>query len=40
MHLLDTDTLTHLYAGQLNVIERLRSVEDQSRNEITTFATD
>ncbi|MGF1989384.1 MAG: type II toxin-antitoxin system VapC family toxin [Nostoc sp. ZfuVER08] len=28
MHLLDTDTLTHLYAGQLNVIERLRSVDD------------
>ncbi len=26
MYLLDTDTLTHLYAGQLNVIERLRSV--------------
>ncbi|BDI16387.1 hypothetical protein ANSO36C_21890 [Nostoc cf. commune SO-36] len=28
MHLLDTDTLTHLYAGQLNVTERLRSVDD------------
>jgi tRNA(fMet)-specific endonuclease VapC len=28
MYLLDTDTLTHLYAGQPNVIERLRSVDD------------
>lgn len=28
MHLLDTDTLTHLYAGQPNVVERLRTVED------------
>ncbi len=28
MHLLDTDTLTHLYAGQLNVVERLRNVDD------------
>jgi tRNA(fMet)-specific endonuclease VapC len=28
MHLLDTDTLTHLYAGNLNVVEQLRTVED------------
>jgi tRNA(fMet)-specific endonuclease VapC len=28
MHLLDTDTLTHLYAGQPNVVERLRAVDD------------
>lgn len=28
MYLLDTDTLTHLYAGQSNVVERLRSVDD------------
>jgi tRNA(fMet)-specific endonuclease VapC len=28
MHLLDTDTLTHLYAGQINVVQRLRTVED------------
>jgi tRNA(fMet)-specific endonuclease VapC len=28
MHLLDTDTLTHLYAGNSNVVERLRAVED------------
>ncbi|MCC5626517.1 type II toxin-antitoxin system VapC family toxin [Nostoc sp. CHAB 5715] len=28
MYLLDTDTLTHLYAGQPNVVERLRSVDD------------
>lgn len=28
MHLLDTDTLTHLYAGRLNVVERLRNVDD------------
>ncbi|WP_193199930.1 type II toxin-antitoxin system VapC family toxin [Nostoc sp. MG11] len=28
MYLLDTDTLTHLYAGQPNVIERLRSLDD------------
>ncbi len=28
MHLLDTDTLTHLHAGNPNVIERLRAVED------------
>jgi hypothetical protein len=28
MHLLDTDTLTHLYAGQPNVVERLRTVDD------------
>lgn len=28
MHLLDTNTLTHLYAGQVNVVERLRTVED------------
>ncbi len=28
MHLLDTDTLTHLYAGHLNVTERFRNVDD------------
>jgi tRNA(fMet)-specific endonuclease VapC len=28
MYLLDTDTLTHLHAGNTNVIERLKSVED------------
>ena len=28
MHLLDTDTLTHLYAGRPNVVERLRTVDD------------
>ena len=28
MHLLDTDTLTHLYAGNTNVIARLSAVED------------
>lgn len=28
MHLLDTDTLTHLYAGNTNVIARLNAVED------------
>lgn len=28
MHLLDTDTLTHLYAGRPQVIERLENVED------------
>ncbi|MER3493722.1 MAG: PIN domain nuclease [Mastigocladus sp. ERB_26_2] len=28
MHLLDTDTLTHLYAGNPNVVERLKAVED------------
>ncbi|RAM52969.1 MAG: type II toxin-antitoxin system VapC family toxin [Hapalosiphonaceae cyanobacterium JJU2] len=28
MHLLDTDTLTHLYAGNSNVVERLKTVED------------
>ncbi|MDJ0799820.1 MAG: type II toxin-antitoxin system VapC family toxin [Calothrix sp. MO_167.B12] len=28
MHLLDTDTLTHLYAGQANVVERLRTADD------------
>lgn len=28
MHLLDTDTLTHLYAGNPNVAERFRSVND------------
>ncbi len=28
MHLLDTDTLTHLHAGQPNVVERLRAVDD------------
>jgi tRNA(fMet)-specific endonuclease VapC len=28
MYLLDTDTLTHLYAGNRNVIARLNAVED------------
>lgn len=28
MHLLDTDTLTHLYAGNPKVVERLRTVDD------------
>ncbi|MDZ8054057.1 MAG: hypothetical protein RMX68_019830 [Aulosira sp. ZfuVER01] len=28
MHLLDTDTLTHLYAGNPNVVERLKAVGD------------
>ncbi len=28
MHLLDTDTLTHLYAGSAKVAERLRTLED------------
>lgn len=28
MHILDTDTLTHLYAGHPHVIERLRAVND------------
>jgi len=28
MYLLDTDTLTHLYAGNSNVVERLNAVED------------
>lgn len=28
MHLLDTDTLTHLYAGNANVAERLRATND------------
>ncbi|AFY44314.1 type II toxin-antitoxin system VapC family toxin [Nostoc sp. PCC 7107] len=28
MYLLDTDTLTYLYAGNANVVERLRSVND------------
>ncbi len=28
MHLFDTDTLTHLYAGNTNVIARLNAVED------------
>ena len=28
MHLLDTDTLTHLHAGNPNVIERLRQLDD------------
>jgi tRNA(fMet)-specific endonuclease VapC len=28
MHLLDTDTLTHLYAGQPNVVKQLRSTDD------------
>ena len=29
MYLLDTDTLTHLYASNSNVVERLKSVEDK-----------
>ena len=28
MHLLDTDTLTHLHAGHMRVIQRLRAVDD------------
>jgi tRNA(fMet)-specific endonuclease VapC len=28
MYLLDTDTLTHLYAGNVNVVERLKAVND------------
>ena len=28
MYLLDTDTLTHLYAGNTNVITRLNTVKD------------
>ena len=28
MHILDTDTLTHLYAGRPKVIERLRALDD------------
>ena len=28
MYLLDTDTLTHLHAGNSNVVERLKSVAD------------
>ncbi len=28
MYLFDTDTLTHLYGGQPNVVERLRTVDD------------
>lgn len=28
MHLLDTDTLTHLHAGHPRVIDRLRNVDD------------
>lgn len=28
MHLLDTDTLTHLYAGHPGVVERLQDVKD------------
>ncbi len=28
MYLLDTDTLTHLHAGNSNVIDRLKSVAD------------
>lgn len=28
MHILDTDTLTHLYAGHPRVIERLQAAED------------
>ncbi|WP_310481353.1 type II toxin-antitoxin system VapC family toxin [Chamaesiphon sp. VAR_48_metabat_403] len=29
MYLLDTDTLTHLHAGNANVVERLKSVADE-----------
>ncbi len=29
MYLLDTDTLTHLYAGNTNVVERLKLVADE-----------
>jgi tRNA(fMet)-specific endonuclease VapC len=29
MYLLDTDTLTHLHAGNTNVVERLKSVADE-----------
>ena len=28
MHLLDTDTLTHLHAGHARVVEHLRIVDD------------
>jgi tRNA(fMet)-specific endonuclease VapC len=28
MYLLDTDTITHLYFGNSNVIDRLTSLED------------
>ena len=28
MHILDTDTLTHLYAGHPRVINRLKKIED------------
>jgi len=28
MHILDTDTLTHLYAGHQRVINRLKNLED------------
>lgn len=28
MHILDTDTLTHLYAGHSRVVERLRNLDD------------
>ncbi len=28
MHLLDTDTLTHLHAGHPRVVERLQAVND------------
>jgi tRNA(fMet)-specific endonuclease VapC len=29
MYLLDTDTLTHLHAGNSNVVERLKLVADE-----------
>ncbi|AFY92319.1 hypothetical protein Cha6605_1088 [Chamaesiphon minutus PCC 6605] len=29
MYLFDTDTLTHLHAGNANVVERLKSVADE-----------
>jgi len=28
MHILDTDTLTHLYAGHPRIIDRLKNIED------------
>lgn len=28
MHLLDTDTLTHLHAGHLNVVAHLKALDD------------
>lgn len=37
MHILDTDTLTHLHAGNPRVIQRLRNVEDP--DVVTTIVT-